>query len=428
VPSSVAAAPPPPRERQQWLDVARGVAVLLVVAAHVVDFVSMRGERAALLEPPLQVVQAFRVPALFFVAGLLLAGYRDRPWRRVVRDRVLLFAWLLVVWLVVERLVDVALGRDPWQSPLELLGYVARWFAFPDHNLWFLAGVLWMTLVVRLLARRLWLLLLVAGVMLSGLLPALPLGPLERFYVVQAPYVLLGVVLAPLVLHVGARASLRACWGAVALFVPLGVLRWYGVLDPLPGALVRVTVALTGIAALLAVGRLLAEVRGAAVWAHVGRNTLAVYLVHYPLSLLVFRRLDVVAPELVPDNPYVAAVVVVALGVGAGLGLAALVRVTRLGGVLTAPRWLLRLFDRHWPEGGRPGGRTTRRRPTRRPAPRPVPGPGPARLTLATDAPGRVAAAPSTSLRPDPAPPSVGLCGEECVSAVCSGERRDAAR
>src|SRR6516162_8987779 len=107
--SSEASAP----ARLEWVDVAKGLGIALVVLGH-----TLRGlVNAGLLNPegPVQVVDrwiyAFHMPLFFILSGLFLARSAERPLRSFVADKLLRLGYPYLVWVTLQTLVMVLLSR-----------------------------------------------------------------------------------------------------------------------------------------------------------------------------------------------------------------------------------------------------------------------------------------------------------------------------
>lgn len=129
--------------RRPEIDAVRGVAVVMVVGAHVVlglvDAGSLPHDSA--LYAAYDVTHVFRVATIAFVAGLFIPTSLARHGaRRLLRDRAVLFGWLYVVWWSIQTVVGLAtnplrntptpLGPETlaiWTPPAQLYFFPALW-------------------------------------------------------------------------------------------------------------------------------------------------------------------------------------------------------------------------------------------------------------------------------------------------------------
>ncbi|WP_158600665.1 acyltransferase family protein [Tessaracoccus antarcticus] len=100
----------PVKARVEWIDVAKGVAITLVVLGHVVWVLS-------LLELPtsdvwrrvLQATSPMRMPGFFLMSGLFAHRFAAGSFERFARRRVIGFVYLFALWLAITAVVEVGL-------------------------------------------------------------------------------------------------------------------------------------------------------------------------------------------------------------------------------------------------------------------------------------------------------------------------------
>jgi fucose 4-O-acetylase-like acetyltransferase len=277
--SSEASAP----ARLEWVDVAKGLGIALVVLGH-----TLRGlVNAGLLNPegPVQVVDrwiyAFHMPLFFILSGLFLARAGERPLRSFVADKLLRLGYPYLVWVTLQTLVMVLLSR--YTNHPSHLSDLARAIYQPPMQFWFfyalllqslIFGVLWKTGMGR------------TGVLLVSLLAWVsarwvPAGTWSPFLQARDyfPYLAIGILLGrpDLMERIG---SLPRSWAAAITLGGFGLvtafLRW-NLLEQREAAMAA---ALAGSAAVIALSSSVAR-RGAvpavSVW---GRESLAIYCAH----------------------------------------------------------------------------------------------------------------------------------------------------
>ena len=89
-------------ERVDWVDVAKGICIIMVVMMH-----STLGVEKAAGEPGwmgyfVEFARPFRMPDFFLIAGLFLARRIDGPWRLYLDRKVLHFVYFYVLWLTIQ--------------------------------------------------------------------------------------------------------------------------------------------------------------------------------------------------------------------------------------------------------------------------------------------------------------------------------------
>ena len=92
----------PASERVDWVDVAKGFCIIMVVMMH-----STLGVEKAAGEPGwmghfVEFARPFRMPDFFLIAGLFLASRIDAPWRLYLDRKVLHFVYFYALWLTIQ--------------------------------------------------------------------------------------------------------------------------------------------------------------------------------------------------------------------------------------------------------------------------------------------------------------------------------------
>lgn len=130
------------RERTAWMDVARGMAVSLVVLYHVTESLYSDGLSVApWLDHANDLLVGFRMPVIVMISGLLAARVRTWSWPEVLRRRIGPLALFYVVWTPIT-----VIGME-WLADGKVLleGGILKWmFVRPEWLTWyFFALVLW---------------------------------------------------------------------------------------------------------------------------------------------------------------------------------------------------------------------------------------------------------------------------------------------
>lgn len=358
-PGAAQGSPPPPaapsaapRERMAWVDMARGFCVVAVVLVHVGVFHAfpLAGDLEG--RPLVKAWVVFnsallaelRMPLLLFVSGWLAstkvrAGLGNGRTRLAVLTNLHIYLVWTLIYVAMELLL--APGASPQVfSDVDSFGGFVRELLYPQFGpLWFVA-VLAASIAVLSLLRGVPPPLVLLGLVVAGWVveraTETPVG------LPRAVFFAAGVYLAPQVRRyvdsrrvVGWSAAAAAVFGAAMLLLP-PLLRYpASVLACVPLSIV-----------FLALAKFLCRwraIEAPAAW--IGRRTLGVYVIHWPLAgLLViwgsqhpalvarWESNDLVAIAY----PVVATAVVVALS----LGLEALLKRAGLGILFEPPRRL----------------------------------------------------------------------------------------
>ena len=134
--------------RVVWLDIARGGTILLVVSWHAFLAASVLGDVGNIVKNFNQDARPIRMPLFFFCSGMLAAELLMKQWSAVIKKRVLPVVWLILVWTLVQAIMNLKIHVYTWQY----------WDKFPDFFpfFWIPMGVLWFmyaTLYLMIFAR-----------------------------------------------------------------------------------------------------------------------------------------------------------------------------------------------------------------------------------------------------------------------------------
>lgn len=141
--------------RIAWVDVAKGLCIILVVLHHAVMFLGLHGLVPAPVAALNLALTSLRMPLFFLASGLFVAAALERPWRVLLHRRVALFAWLYLLWTVVQFAVNTALpaGTAPEDATILTARELLLVPLIPDPAMWFLYALALFSVAARLLRR-----------------------------------------------------------------------------------------------------------------------------------------------------------------------------------------------------------------------------------------------------------------------------------
>ncbi|PPG85581.1 hypothetical protein C5C00_12950 [Rathayibacter rathayi] len=141
--------------RREWVDFAKGAAILLVVYYHTSLYLGDIGVENTLGRIKI-VFELFPMPLFFLVSGLFGSRITSWSFRDLWRRRLYPLLWLYVIWsllrmvfYVIVPLANGGLGELPATDPLNLL----LLFFWPSSSYWFIYGLFLFTLGAWLLRR-----------------------------------------------------------------------------------------------------------------------------------------------------------------------------------------------------------------------------------------------------------------------------------
>lgn len=296
-----------PRPRLLWMDVYRGLAVLLVVLLHAQTALADSGlERSPVLTAVNAAVGSFRMPGLLLVSGMLLTLSLQRPPGQYLAGKVRRIAWPWLLWTA------VMLPFFGWEAGLD-----PTWWLNGAHT-WFLS-VVFVGYVLGLLLKRVPPFVVAALLFASAMLldPASASGPAHEWLLVLE----------------------RMTWFGGFFFVGAGLGRWREELPRIPWPLMVLPLIVTvdwarraveagrfpseeswpvmamSVVGVVAILWLLAQVPDNPVmraFAWVGRHSIVLFVVHYPV-IRGLRRIEGI-PESLPGA-------LLLFGAGAGVAL-----------------------------------------------------------------------------------------------------------
>ncbi|MGN7188365.1 acyltransferase family protein [Microbacterium enclense] len=283
-------------KRLIWPDVARGIAVALVVFHHVTikDLVLHADNPASadVLDSMQLAFSSIRMPLFFIISGMFASSIMRRPLRVLLRDRTAYFYYLYVVWLTIQTVVFVLLRTDVTivaNSALDLLGQLT----VAPSTLWYLWALAVYFPLTRVFLRHPGY-MLTAAVLTSiwagsSLFPTwgnLPSAGRNLVWFVA------GVTLSAHILRFSERRY--GWWIALAASAVVAGNLWQSTLPKNVSAFTQLPLSLLGAATGIAVATLVARRfrRLASACAWVGGRTLQVYVLHLPVlaGILAIRQ------------------------------------------------------------------------------------------------------------------------------------------
>jgi uncharacterized membrane protein YcfT len=143
------------KTRVDWVDVAKGICICMVVMMHSTLGVEKAAGETGWMGYLVEFARPFRMPDFFLIAGLFLARRIDAPWRLYLDRKVVHFAYFYVLWLTIQfGLKAPSLAADVgWQG---VLGEYLYAFIDPWGTLWFIYLLAVFMVVTRLVKNVPW--------------------------------------------------------------------------------------------------------------------------------------------------------------------------------------------------------------------------------------------------------------------------------
>lgn len=321
--------------RESWVDHARGISIILIVILHA-RFALAAVPDAPCFDALIRIVQPFRLPALFFLAGLFLARIIDREWPRFLDRRVVHYAYFYALWATLEFAPIFASGVMKDAAAVEPLAIDYLWlFVTPHGPLWFIYALPFFFVLAKLLRPIPALIVLPVAALIS-------MAEIQTGWVIgdrlasRYFYFHAGYALAPLVFGAGARVRENLPLVILALAVWLAV-HIIAVLTAEPGnTSLAFALGVAGCAAVLAAGAFASRSAWMNWLAMLGQRSLVIFLA-FPLLLVAVRKaLELVGWPLVGD---VRVLILVSGSIAGALIIYRLSRGTALRFLFERPQW-----------------------------------------------------------------------------------------
>ena len=134
------------KKRIIWIDVLKGITVLLVAVHHaLLSFTALYGSSThivfTLVDKVNYILGFARIPAFFLAAGLVMASIKGSKSRWFLTKRLPLMLWVIILWTAISLIFEmIGFNLYPWSDyPSFPQGYT---FPIPFGNLWFVYALL----------------------------------------------------------------------------------------------------------------------------------------------------------------------------------------------------------------------------------------------------------------------------------------------
>ncbi len=303
--------------RVDWVDVAKGACIILVVMFHTVNHYVEATGSAGWMQAIVDFSKPFRMPDFFLISGLFLSRTINAPLPQYIDRKVVHFAYFYLLWLgITLALTDLdVLRADP-----------AAWASLYVSNIIQPVGVLWFAhmLAVFFIAAR----LLRHAPQWAVILSAVALQVAHQGGWIDTPsyianrfmeyfgYFFIGYAAHRLVFDFaeGVRANRLASLSALGAWFIANLLMTSSDLAHLPVA--GFVTGLVGALAIVAMASLVTDSRWAALLRYCGKHSIVIYLTFFfPMTILIRA---ITSRELIADAG-IACAVIIALSVLAPL-------------------------------------------------------------------------------------------------------------
>ncbi len=321
--------------RLDWVDIAKGLCIILVVLMHATHGVDKALGTTSLIEPFIEWARPFRLPDFFLISGLFLAARIDRPWRAFLDGKVVHFAYFYVLWthILLAMKAPGLINEAGIRGFFEL--YVST-LVRPFGPIWFLYLLAVYCIATKLLRRAPVPFVLISAALLHVKAPQTGAFLIDEF-ANRFVFFYAGYALSRYILTYADRlraVSMPLVMALILVWAALNSIAVTSGLASMPG--LDLAVSAVGIGAIIAFSVMLAQIDLGATLAYLGRNTIAIYVAFTIFMSAVRVALLKLGPGLPGEIVALAATLA---GIAGPLLAAYLVKGTPLGFLFERPAW-----------------------------------------------------------------------------------------
>ena len=267
-------------QRVAWVDYAKGICIVLVVAMHSTLGVEKAAGAVSFLHGFIDWARPFRMPDFFMISGLFLASRINRPWRSYADSKIIHFAYFYVLWMSIQFLVK-STGIYQASGANGLVHEYLMGFIEPYGTLWFI----YMLAVFFLLTKALkavppWLVCgIAAGLEMSHLQTG---ATLVDEFAARYVYFFAGYWMAPHIFKLAATVSQRSAFQIFSALLAWAMFNLVCVssgVSQLPG--ISLGLGFIGAMAVVSSGVLLSKFRAMEPLRYCGENSIVIYLAFF---------------------------------------------------------------------------------------------------------------------------------------------------
>lgn len=269
--------------RLDWVDVAKGICIILVVMMHSTLGVEKAAGTVSSLNAFIEWARPFRMPDFFLISGLFLAARIGRPWRAYFDTKVVHFAYFYLLWVNIQ----FALKAPGMVRELGLSGTVESYllsYVQPFGTLWFIYLLAMFFVATKLLQGVPKPVVLAGAALLHVLAPHTGWLAIDEF-ADRFVFFYSGYAAAPYVLALAARIWRMPALLLIPALLAWAYVNWLGVHTGVAlAAGPDLPFGYAGILAVIALSVLLARSGYGIALAYCGRQSIVIYLA-FPLFM-----------------------------------------------------------------------------------------------------------------------------------------------
>lgn len=324
-------------ERVKWVDLAKGLSIILVVIYHstLSSEVSsaLYSESIGFLN---DIFNRIRMPLFFFVSGLFIKKAMLIDTRSFYKFKAIHLLYLYVLWSIIRYITSTVPEVFILGGSKSELYSILNIFITPPSTLWFIYA-LFVFIVFTRLTKSIPYLILAASIILFLTKSQLGIhGFLGEKVLAFYPFYLVGYLASDIT---------RRTFQSYKFYYPFIVIAYFAslilTLDTEFGqSRIGILVfSLFGIIAGILIALTLSKLTFFSWIGYIGKNTLPIYLMHFfPVNIL-----RIILPKLIPDLPFLAHIITVIIGVLFPIVIMLIARKTNANWLFEVPSQFIKL-------------------------------------------------------------------------------------
>ncbi|WP_239024770.1 acyltransferase family protein [Sphingomonas corticis] len=337
------------KQRVDWVDTAKGVSIVLVTFLHVVQLSEASGLPVYRLVRLNSYLSQIRMPLFFAVAGVFAGKAIAGSWPSLLRTKVALYAWLILIWSIVRWSMITFVVNNP-DNPLEggQITELAYPFFAPITGIWFL----WSLAIFFVLTKVLRALPTMTAVAVAGGISILSVTwqSLDRSAIatfvfdniayrnsmLYFVFFVAAALMPQLIFRIGVLSGRWVLPALASSFAILAIARAAPI--PIFDGTARLASSVLGVSGVLIASRIVTSNVVGQAFNYLGKNTLAIYVAQIPVICIFMALMHPYVGQAGKLVTAAGTVFVTAMVVLLTLGIQALAKAAGAGWMYRLPR------------------------------------------------------------------------------------------
>lgn len=303
-------APRQPKERVAWVDIAKGLSILLVVLLHSTDMLVRKEIASDVWVTFNSALQPIRMPLFFVASGLFAQGLLKMEWAKMLRSRTAHLFYLYFLWTAIFVGAHNLLPQETAHGGYAQFQSIIHGIYIPSSALWFIYGLAIFGVAAKAMKNVPLVGQFAIAIALNITAQYVTIvnfgwNNLAEYFV----YFLVGMHFRSIVVKVAKHNS--TAWIAVSIAAYAGAGALYGMVNGHGGDGLKILVSSTGLVAGVLIASRLAGTQVGNVFNYVGKNTIGIYLMFdIMIAIVVFGLIKIPHLAMIPGFIFVSPLLV----------------------------------------------------------------------------------------------------------------------